>query len=181
LEAGTVAREVHGKQKDNEAVRHEYFKHISNHVARTHDFTKDLCPSDALHIFISNDQKRLLMPTMKDVIMGNIIDSIFGEHAVKKIARRCLDMVSGNVNCYARMLNNPAQMKLIQEHDELVSNLANIEQEKKKEKQNWSEKVQGEKFEKEARKFEKEKAFQGKKNELMKGMIDDVGKGIEHL
>ena len=62
-----------------------------------------------------------------------------------------------------------------------MSNLASIEQEKKQEKENRAEKVKREKLEKEARKFVEERAFQGKKNELMKGMIDDVGKGIEHL
>jgi hypothetical protein len=78
------------------------------------------------------------------------------------------------------MLKNPAQMKFIQEHDELVSNLANIKQEKKKNKIG-RKKSKKKRSRKRQENLKKEKVFQGGKNELMKGMIDDVGKGIEHL
>ena len=47
----------------------------------------------------------------KNVLMGHILYDVKGEGAQQKIAKRCLDFVENNTNCYASCLNGPKQLR----------------------------------------------------------------------
>lgn len=67
-----------------------------------------LYPSSFLDVVFSDEQQELLNPTCRDVQMGAIIDQCIGIKATRNVARRRLDMVQGNFNSYACILNGEA-------------------------------------------------------------------------
>ena len=73
----------------------------------------DLAPSQYLCIEYTQDQVDLLNPTPRDVQLGVIIDQCSGASAKKVIAKRRIDFVTGNINRYARISNDPAQLEKI--------------------------------------------------------------------
>ena len=66
-----------------------------------------------LDIEITNNQASLLSPTPRDVQLGAIIDQCVGKKLKNSIARRRIDLISGHVNSYARVLNGPVQLDKI--------------------------------------------------------------------
>ncbi len=78
-------------------------------VACNHGFHSGtpLVPSPYLDVAISSDQMELLNPTIQDVQTGSIIDQCTGAAAKKVIAKHRIDIVTGNINSYARVLNGP--------------------------------------------------------------------------
>ena len=70
-------------------------------------------PSSYLDLEVTPDQVKLLNPTAHHVQIGAILDQCVGESSKKVIAKRRIDMVSGNVSSYARVLNGPHQLEKI--------------------------------------------------------------------
>ena len=98
-----------------------------------------------------SDQAKLLNPTPRDVQLGALIAQCSGEQAVKKIAKRRLDIMSGNVGSYARVLNGAAQMSQIKNFNDLSASIAAMNAEKAKrdaQKQEEKKKIEAEKAEK---------------------------------
>jgi hypothetical protein len=89
-------------------------------------------PSDCLDIAISSDQVRLLNPTIRDVQVGSIIEQCTGQSAKKVIAKRRIDIVTGNINSYARVLNGPHQLEKIKTYNELAATMAVLKEERTK-------------------------------------------------
>ena len=89
------------------------FVHMTNFVASNHGWHKggDMIPSAYLDAELTKDQIDLLNPTARDVQLGAILDQCIGQKAKKIIAKRRIDIVTGNVNSYARMLNGPTQLE----------------------------------------------------------------------
>ena len=83
---------------------------MTNVFASNHGFNTgvQLCPSPYLGVEVTDEQKELLNPTSHYVQMGVILDQCVGKKAERKISRRRLYIVQGNVNRYARILNGAA-------------------------------------------------------------------------
>ena len=89
-------------------------------------------PSPYLDLEVSSDQVDLLNPTARDVQLGVIIEQCTGEAAKKVIAKRRIDIVTGNINSYARILNGPRQLEKIHTFNELAAMMSVLKQEKEK-------------------------------------------------
>lgn len=59
-----------------------------------------------------------------------IIDQCIGKKAQKRIAKRRIDFVTGNVNSYARILNGPPQLEKIKTYNQLAAKMAKYQREK---------------------------------------------------
>ena len=75
-----------------------------------------MIPSPHLNVEVSNDQRKALNPTVRDVQIGVVIAQIFGDKAKTKIAKRQIDFMTGNVNSYVRILNGPATARTLLPH-----------------------------------------------------------------
>jgi len=155
----------------------------TNFLARNHGFSSGtpLAPSDYLDIAISSDQLSLLNPTIRDVQTGTIIDQCTGDAARKVIAKRRIDMVTGNINRYARVLNGPHQLEKIRTYNELAATMAVLKTEKEQQQKEQREKKKKEDEEKAARRAEKESAAITKAAELEPVCKGHVEKGIAHV
>ncbi len=109
------------------------YLHITNFVVRHHGWHigGDLVPSTKLQVDFTEDQRKLLNPTPRDIQMGAIMNQCGGHMAVKKIAKRCICFISNDVNSYARILNGPPQLQQIGEFNELAANISALQLEKK--------------------------------------------------
>jgi hypothetical protein len=87
-------------------------------------------PSAALNVEVSVDQMKLLQPTLADVTMGSIIDQCMGEKAVKKLAKRRINMVDSNVELYSRILNDGPRLEHIAETNKIAAMLGELEAER---------------------------------------------------
>jgi hypothetical protein len=159
------------------------FNHMCNHVARTHDHKtrKPLLPSGGWDCEVSQDQEWLLNPSPYDVVMGTIMEDAVGERAKKKIAKRRVDMITGNIHSYARSMNNPDQLEDIKEYATLSSILAELAADKDETRKRLAqekEKQQQERAAKKAAQAEKDKK---KAEELLPGIEQDIEKGLEHV
>jgi hypothetical protein len=66
--------------------------------------------------------------------VGAIIGKIFGDNAKTRIAKRCIDIMTGNVNSYARILNGPSRLDSIKTHNDLAASLSEYNNEVKAQK-----------------------------------------------
>ena len=105
---------------------------MTKFVSCNHGWIKggDLLPSSYLDIDITNNQASLLSPTPFDVHLAAIIDQCIGKKSKKRIARRRIDFISGNVNSYARILNGPVQLDKIRTYNDLTASLSEYQREK---------------------------------------------------
>ena len=110
--------------------------HATNYVARHHfkKRTDALTPSSYLDLCITEDQAKLLAPTVKDVVQGSIIENAMGEGAKKKIARRRINMFEGNIASYSRLINSKEQLDSMQELNALTSVLGSMRAENEHER-----------------------------------------------
>ena len=107
------------KNKNDKKVQLEYFNHITNTSARQHatiakvkfDRSSLHLPSKENDLIISETQDALLMPTQRTMYMGFIIDDAIGDRAMKRIAKRKIDMMTGNVSGYAWWVNSEKDVK----------------------------------------------------------------------
>ena len=51
---------------------------------------------------MKNDQKTLLKPTAKDVLLGFITHDVKGKGVMQKIVKRKFDFIEGNENSYSK-------------------------------------------------------------------------------
>jgi hypothetical protein len=148
----------------------EYLDHISNFVAHQHwdkSETSVLTPSDHLDLAITADQQRMLNPMTKDVIIGSILNDTMGEGAKKKLAKRRIELLSGNIASYSRVLNSEAQLQHVKDMNSLTAILGEIsaEQDATKEKKSNERKLAA--AEKEKQKAKAQMADLAKKEALM--------------
>ena len=74
-----------------------------------------------MDIEIISNQASLLSPTPRDVQLATFIDQCIGKKSKKRIARRRIDSISGNVNSYARILNVPVYPDKIRTYNDLTA------------------------------------------------------------
>ena len=130
---------------------------------------------------ITQDQVDLLNPTPRDVQLGAIIDQCSGKKATKKMARRRIDFVSGNVNSYARMLNGPKQLEKITTSNQLSASIATLQRERKKEHEKQRELKNKKKKETEVRAAEKKALDKEKRDQLLPICMEHVKQGLQHV
>jgi hypothetical protein len=176
---GTLIKPASKKTRD------AYFDHLCNFVSRQHGAKakegEHLVPSSYLHLELKKQQRKYLNPTPSDVIVGNIMEDAIGDNAKKKIAKRRINFLNGNVESYSRSLNNPKQLEYIKDANNLSACLAAIEEGKLLEKEDAKKRKAVEQKQKKAKKAKKSDAFKKKKEELYEGLKADVHKGLEHI
>ena len=89
-----------------------------------------MIPSAYLDVESTKDQIDLLNPTARDVQLGAILDQCIGQKAKKVIAKRRIDIVTGNVNSYARVLNGPTHLEKIKTYNQLASSISQLQRER---------------------------------------------------
>ena len=87
-------------------------------------------PSSYLDLEVTSDQVKLLNPTARHVQIGAIIDQCVGVMTKKVLAKRRIDMASGNISSYARVLNGPHQLEKIQTFNELAATMTTLKKER---------------------------------------------------
>ena len=73
---------------------------------------------------VTDEQKELLNPTSRDVQTGAFLYQCVGKKAERKISRWRLDIVQGNINSYARILNGSAQLDNIRTFTQLAASMS---------------------------------------------------------
>ena len=91
------------KRHDPE-IQGKLFVHMTNFVATEHvtenkakEDMVQLEPTRGLDVEMTKFQKKLLNPTIKDVMMSELIDQSQGKRAKKKEAKRRQDVINGNI------------------------------------------------------------------------------------
>ena len=68
-----------------------------------------------------NGQKTFINTTARDVLLEFIACDIKWNGTIKKIAKRKIYFIQGNVNSYSKMPKNPERLKVIKDHFEFVA------------------------------------------------------------
>jgi hypothetical protein len=130
------ARLVHAaKTKPTRHNQMKLFEHMTNFCARQNAKVGTLKPSSALDVEFTQDQATLLQPTMMQCNTGVIMDEMRGDGAKKRMARRRLDMVNGNISSYCRVLNSKDQLDHMKEVTLLTASVAEVTKEKEADRQ----------------------------------------------
>lgn len=130
---------------------------------------------------MTRDQIDLLNPIPRDIQIGAILDQCAGEKATKSIAKRRVEMISGNINSYARILNGPSQLKDIQTYNQLAASMAVVRRERDKKNDAAKEKKKMDEAEKALKKAEKEQKALEEKQRLGPVCKEHVEKGLSHV
>jgi hypothetical protein len=178
-----VEMRVNAKSEEGKDVAAKLFQHVTNFVAIHHGWHTggDLVPSLHLQIEIKPDQIALLNPTSRDVQMAAILDQCIEKKTTKKIARRRIEFISGNVNSYARILNGPHQLERIKTFNDLSASIAVLKAEASENEAKAKAEKEMKDAEKAAAKAKKKKEQDEERDKLAPGCRDDVEKGIEHV
>ena len=138
------------------------------------DFWECREPSSYLDAEVSLTQKRLFNPSKRHTLHGHISYDCKGTAAAEKIAKRRLDVVSGSIASYSRCLNDPSRLAAIKEMCEMTAAVAEISEDKEREKKRLLDEATAaaaEKAAKKKREAEEEEAktleLQPKLEELM--------------
>ena len=124
------------KDRSNPSVQAKLLTHVTKFVSRQHwQQASTVAPSAYLGIDMSVDQVKLFNPKIKDVIIGHIMYDAKGEGAVRKIAKRRLDMIEGGISGYSRLLNSEERLGKIKEVHQLTASCAEITADMESEKQ----------------------------------------------
>jgi 23S rRNA pseudoU1915 N3-methylase RlmH len=94
-----------------------------------------LKPSSALDVEFTQDQAALIQPTMIQCNTGVIIDEMRGDGAKKRMARRHLDMVNGNISSYCQVLNSKDQLDHMKEVTLLTASVDEVTKENEADRQ----------------------------------------------
>jgi hypothetical protein len=123
----------------------------------------------------------LLNPTPRDIQIGAILDQCAGVNATKSIAKRRVEMISGNINSYARIFNGPAQLDNIKTYNQLAASMAIVCRERDEKSKAANEKKKRDDEEKVAKRAEKEKKALEEKQRLGPVCKEHVEKGLSHV
>lgn len=110
-----------------------------------------------------------------------IIDQCVGKKASKVIAKRRVDMVSGNINSYARILNGPQQLDKICTYNDLAASMTTYKNEKAQRDEIARDQKKKSDEEKVARKAEKERQEAEENARLLPICQAQVQLGLEHV
>lgn len=97
----------------------------------------------------------------------------------KKVARRCIEFISGNINSYTRILNGPQQLAQIKTYNDLATSILVLKAESLENEARLREEKKDE--EKAAAKAKKMKENKEERERMAPGCRDNVEKGIDHV
>jgi hypothetical protein len=126
---------------------------------------KYLQPSAYLNVKFSQQQLEFLNPTPGDVLVGNILQDSIGQNAKKKIPKRRIDTITGNVYSFSWSLNSAETLDLVVDTKKLASCLASISAAKDAAKDAAKNEREVDAQAKEAKKSQDEVEFKSKKVE----------------
>ncbi len=138
-------------------------------------------PSAYLDIEVTNDQRFLFQPTAADVLLGSILEDSIGQNAKKKIPKWRINFLSGNIASYSWSINNPAALDQIMDTSNLANCLATISEYKEAAKDAAKEKKVNDDKAKADKKATDTAVFNEQKAKVYDKLVEDVGKGIEHI
>lgn len=107
----------------------------------------------------------LLKPSQKNAIAGFILYDCKGAGAKMKLAKRRLDMISGNVSSYSRLLNDAKRLEEIKELNQLASSIAMISSDVLEEKKRKANKAAGDASKKKLKQVQEKEAAAQKDQE----------------
>ncbi len=113
--------------------------------------------------------------------MSNILQDSIGQNTKKKIAKRRIDIITGNVYSFSRSLNSAETLDLVVDTNKLASCLASISAAKDAVKDAAKNKREADARAKEAKKSQYKVEFESKKVEICKDFAEDIGKGVAHV
>ncbi len=142
---------------------------------------RSLQPSAYLNVKISQQQFQFLNPTPGDVLVGNILHDSIGQNAKKKIAKRRIDIITGNVYSFSRSLNSAETLDLVVDTNKLASCLASISAAKDAAKDAAKNKREADARAKEAKKSQDKVELESKKVEVCEDFAEDIGKDVAHV
>ena len=116
----------------------------------------------------------------RDVQIGAVMEACSGAKAKKRIAKRRTDVVTGNVNSYARVCNGPDQLKQFQQYKGMTSSLATLNAEKQEQAKLAREKKKKEGKDKEARKAKKARKAKEEEKQSLPIVKELVLRGLAH-
>ena len=90
--------DMYKKHRHNEMVQERFFKHITNHAAITFGPKGKLKPSKHLQVEMTELQDSMLNPTHEQLSLGALFVDTVGERALKKVAKRRQDILTGNIS-----------------------------------------------------------------------------------
>ena len=98
-------KEKYGKEWPKERSKNvaaALFCHMTNFVATHHGWhiDRNLVPSPFFQLELTTNQIKFLNPDARDIQMGALLDQCSIQKTTKKIAKHCVDFVSGIVNSY---------------------------------------------------------------------------------
>ena len=171
------------KNKDNVKLRDAYFSHITNFVARNHweKCDQDLLPSKYLNLEITAEQKKNLNPTLKQVLVGSLTDEVMGVGAKRKLAKRRLEMIEGNVSSYSRIINDSEQLNQLKEWKKIHATVALIQEEREEKKELAREEKRKKEEEKDRKKKEAVEKLAKERAESIPKLQPHVSKGLDHM
>jgi len=135
---------------------------------------KPVQPSLHLDVHITKTQQQMLNPTMKQVTRGFILYDVKGTGAREFVAKRRLNMVSGNVSSYSRLLNDAKRLKEMQELNSLVASCAEVSADKDAAKELSKKDKEEAKRKKEEKKLADAEAFEEKKKKLYPQLVESM-------
>jgi hypothetical protein len=115
------------------------------------------------------------------VLLGSILEDLIGQNAKKKIPKRCINFLSGNIASYSQSLNNPAALDQIINTNNLANCLATISEYKEAAKDAENEKKVNDDKAKADKKAANIAVFNDQKAKVYDKLVEDVGKGVEHI
>jgi len=171
----------HMVDKKNPEAQAKLFHHMTNYAAQMMwDSKRKPQPSAHLDANMSEDQSELLQPSYKNTLQGFIVHDVKGKGAQNKLAKRRLDMMSGNASSYSRCLNDPKRLKQIKEMNQLAAAVASVtaemEEEKRAQVEKTAQNVKASK-EKKAKKQAEEEAERAVELPKLKPLIEDFETG----
>jgi hypothetical protein len=115
------------------------------------------------------------------VLLGSILEDSIKQNAKKKIPKQRINFLSGNIASYSQSLNNPAALDQIINTNNLANCLATISEYEEVAKDAAKEKKANDDKAKADKKAADTAVFNEEKATVYDKLVEDVGKGIEHI
>jgi hypothetical protein len=103
--------------------------------------------------------------------MGQLLQDAIGEGATKKLAKRCVELMSGNISSYSRLMNNNEQLQKAKEMVDLTAVLGEMRAEKDEENKAKATERKAEEAERATKKVEAAQKESEKKSGLQAHLV----------
>ena len=159
--------------KTNKDAQEKLFQHMLNFAARKDWKQQEKGKrrvSSFLDIICTEEQERLLNPSVLDTIAGFIMEDTKGEGAKRRLPARRLNMIDGCISSWCSILNSTDRLELIKQANELSAVLGEIETDKAQDKDRRKKKAEEEEKDKKRRATEKKEKERQEREEGMRDL-----------